>query len=121
MAGDGRTWGHEVLEYRLPFVSGEKPSGSVTGFSAIDFLGIAARNHTLYIASTTAGTVGAYQFTATGGMRRRPTSIPTIPQTDGAVGVAVDGDGSHLYVSLLRSLEIRHGDVYDISASLPRR
>lgn len=98
VAGASRL-GSEVLEYRLPFVSGERPSGSVTGFSAIDFLGIAARNHALYIASTTAGTVGAYRLP----LRKdeAPTyTIPTIPQTDGTANVAVDGDGGHLYVSL---------------------
>ncbi|MFZ0031761.1 MAG: hypothetical protein WAK84_07805 [Candidatus Cybelea sp.] len=109
VAGEG-SWGNEVLEYRLPFVSGETPSGSVAGFSVIDFLGIAARNHTLYIASTTAGTVGAYHLPLRKG--EAPTyTIPTISQIDGAVGVAVDGDGSHLYVSLLRSYAT--GDVYE--------
>lgn len=96
VAGVGYS-GSEVLEYRLPFVSGETPSGSVAGFS-FDFLGIATRNHTLYIASTVAGTVGAYRLPLRSGEAPRYT-IPTIPQIDGAVGVAVDGDGNHLYVS----------------------
>lgn len=101
--------GSEVLEYRLPFVPGETPSGSVTGFS-FDFLGIAARKHTLYIASTVAGTVSAYPLP----LRNDETpsyTITTVPQIDGAVGVAVDGDASHLYVSLLRSYTT--GDVYE--------
>ena len=53
----------------------------------------------LYIASTTAGTVSGYRLP----LRDDETpsyTITTIPQIDGAVGVAVDGEGSHLYISL---------------------
>ncbi len=90
VAGEG-SFGNEVLEYRLPFVPSEVPSGSVTGFSGIDFLGVAARDHTLFVASTTAGTVRAYHLP----LRSNETpsyTIPTVPQIDGAVGVAVDGE-----------------------------
>jgi hypothetical protein len=96
----------EVLEYRLPLVSGETPTGLVTGFS-FDFLGIAARNHTLYVASTVAGTVGAYHLPLRSDESPRYT-IVTTPQGDGAAGVAVDGDCRHLYVSLYTT-----GDVYE--------
>jgi hypothetical protein len=92
-------------------VSGEKPSGSVTGFSEVDFLGIAARNHRLYIASTTAGTVGAYRLP----LRKDEApiyTIPTIPQRDGVAGVAVGGDGGHLYVSLYE-VPYMISDVYE--------
>ena len=105
------TSGQEVREYHLPFVPGEAPSGSLAGFSGPDFLGIAARNHTLYVASTTAGTVRAYHLPLRSNERPNYT-IPTIPQTDGAVGVAVDGDGSHLYVSLY-GVSYSSSDVYE--------
>ncbi len=108
VAGEG-SFGNEVLEYRLPFVPSEVPSGSVTGFSGIDFLGVAARDHTLFVASTTAGTVRAYHLP----LRSNETpsyTIPTVPQIDGAVGVAVDG--SHLYVSLY-GLPSGANDVYE--------
>lgn len=109
-AGDGPL-GHEVLEYRLPFVAGERPSGSVSGFSPIDFLGIAVRKRTLYIASTTAGTVGAYRLPLR--KNEAPTyTIPTISQTDGAVGIAVDRDGRHLYLSLYAVGDMT-SDVYE--------
>ena len=88
-----------VLEYRLPLVLGEKPSGSVTGFSMFDFVGIAVRNKTLFVASTVNGTVGAYTLPLR--FNERPVySIVTIPQSDGASGVAVNGNGTRLYVSL---------------------
>jgi hypothetical protein len=109
-AGEGPL-GHEVLEYRLPFVSGERPSGSITGFAPIDFLGIAARHRTLYVASTTAGTIGAYRLP----LRKdeAPTYlISTIPQIDGAVGIAVNHDGRHLYVSLY-AVGTTTNDVYE--------
>jgi hypothetical protein len=88
-----------VLEYRLPFVTGEKPSGSVTGFSMFDFIGIAISNKTLYVASTVNGTVGAYTLPLKAHERPEYT-IGTSPQSDGASGVAVNGNGTRLYVSL---------------------
>ena len=91
--------GEKVLEYRLPFVMGEKPSGSVTGFSMFDFIGIAVRNQTLYVASTVNGTVGAYTLPLKYNERPEYT-ILTSPQSDGASGVAVNGSGTRLYVSL---------------------
>jgi hypothetical protein len=95
----------EVLEYRLPLAAGEAPSGSVAGFP-FDFLGLTASNHTLYVASTVAGTVGAYRVPLTTDEPPRYT-IATKPQSDGAVGVAVECD-RHLYVSLYTT-----GDVYE--------
>lgn len=88
-----------VLEYRLPFVNGEKPSGSVTGFSMFDFIGIAISNKTLYVASTVNGTVGAFSLPLKADERPEYT-IATDPQSDGASGVAVKRDGTRLYVSL---------------------
>jgi DNA-binding beta-propeller fold protein YncE len=106
VAGEG-AGDHEVLAYALPLIAGERPSASVTGFSSLDFLNVATRNHTLYIASTTAGTVGAYHLPLQ--ERARPEyTIETVPQDDGATGVAVDGNGEHLYVSLYE-----FGDIYD--------
>jgi hypothetical protein len=89
----------KVLEYRLPFVMGEKPSGSVTGFSMLDFIGIAVRNQTLYVVSTVSGTVGAYALPLKSNQHAEYT-ILTSPQSDGASGVAVNGNGTRLYVSL---------------------
>jgi hypothetical protein len=91
--------GEKVLEYRLPFVLGEKPSGSVMGFSMFDFIGIAVRNQTLYVASTMNGTVGAYTLPLQSNERPEYT-IETVPQSGGASGVAVNGNGTRLYVSL---------------------
>ncbi len=88
-----------MLEYRIPFVTGEKPSGSVTGFSMFDFVGIAVTNKTLYAASTVNGTVGAYTLPLKADERPAYT-IGTNPQSDGASGVAVNGNGTRLYVSL---------------------
>ena len=86
----------------------------VTGFSGIDFLGVAARDHTLYVASTTAGTVCAMLLPLRND--EAPTyTIPTIPQSHGVVGVAVDG--SHLYVSLFA---VPYTTSESISASLPK-
>ncbi len=98
VAGAGRR-DEKVLEYRLPFVIGEKPSGSITGFSMFDFLGIAVRNKTLYVASTLNGTVGAYALPLKFNGRPEYT-ITTVPQSDGASGVAINGNGTRLYVSL---------------------
>jgi hypothetical protein len=106
VAGEGPR-GEEVLAYLLPLIAGEKPSASVTGFSSFDFLNVATRNRTLYIASTSAGTVGAYHLPLGDGARPDYT-IKTVPQDDGATGVAVDGSGAHLYVSLCE-----FGDIYD--------
>jgi hypothetical protein len=106
VAGEG-PGGEEVLAYRLPLLAGEKPSASVRGFSSIDFLNVATHNRTLYIASTTAGTVGAYHLPLEDGARPEYT-IETVPQDDGATGVAADRNGEHLYVSLYAC-----GDIYD--------
>lgn len=106
VAGKGAT-GEEVLEYRLPLVAGETPSSSVTGFSIFDQLGIAAQHNTLYVASTTAGTLGAYRLPLKDNELPQYT-IMTTPQIDGAAGVAVDGNHGHLYVSLYTT-----GDVYE--------
>jgi PQQ-like domain len=106
VAGEGPR-GEEVLAYRLPLVAREKPSASVTGFSSIDFLNVATHSRTLYIASTTAGTVGAYDLPLQDGARPEYT-IETVPQDDGATGVALDRNGEHLYVSLYA-----FGDIYD--------
>ncbi len=87
-----------MLEYRLPLVMGEKPSGSITGFSMFDFIGVAVRNKTLYVASTVNGTVGAYTLPLK--FNERPEyTIVTVPESDGASGVAVNGSGTRLYVS----------------------
>jgi hypothetical protein len=106
VAGEGPR-GEEVLAYRLPLIAGEKPAASVTGFSSFDFLNVATRNRTLYIASTSAGTVGAYHLPLEDGARPDYT-IETVPQDDGATGVAVDRTGEHLYVSMCE-----FGDIYD--------
>jgi hypothetical protein len=91
---------HEVLQYALPLTESEVPSGSVIGFSYSDFLGIAAQNRTLYVASTTAGTVGAYALPLT--LNQQPKyTISTASQDTGATGVAIDRGCHHLYVSLL--------------------
>ncbi len=106
VAGAG-TSGNEVLQYALPLRKPELPSGSVTGFSQLDFLSIAAENGTLYVASTTAGTVGAYSLPL---MPNQPAeyTISTARQYDGATGVAVDRRCRHLYVSLYTL-----GQIYD--------
>ncbi|HEY1655848.1 MAG TPA: hypothetical protein VGF86_12125 [Candidatus Tumulicola sp.] len=106
VAGDG-TSGNEVLQYALPLRRPQVPSGSVTGFSQIDFLSIAAENGTLYVASTTAGTVGAYSLPLTPNQSAEYT-IDTARQYDGATGVAVDRRCHHLYVSLYAL-----GQIYD--------
>jgi hypothetical protein len=106
VAGEG-AGGEEVLAYRLPLVAGEKPSASVSGFSSIDFLNVATHDRTLYIASTTAGTVGVYHLPLEDGARPAYT-IETVPQDDGATGVALDRNGKNLYVSLCA-----FGDIYD--------
>ncbi|HEY1655850.1 MAG TPA: hypothetical protein VGF86_12135 [Candidatus Tumulicola sp.] len=79
----------------------------VTGFSQPDFLSIATENRTLYVASTTAGTVGAYSLPLT---PNQPAEyiISTARQYDGATGVAADRRCHHLYVSLYTL-----GQVYD--------
>lgn len=108
VAGDG-TLGEEVLEYKLPLIAGELPSGSITGFSVIDFLGLAAQSSTLYIASTTAGTIGAYHLPLKSGELPQYT-ISTVPQIDAATGIAA-GDCNlkgHLYVT-----QYSDGDVED--------
>lgn len=106
VAGES-TSGDEVLQYALPLRRSEVPSGSVTGFSQIDFLSIAAENGTLYVASTTGGTVGAYSLPL---MPNQPVeyTINTAVQYDGATGVAVDRRCHHLYVSLYTL-----GQIYD--------
>ncbi len=106
VAGEGPR-GEEVLAYRLPLIAGEKPSAAVTGFANLDFLNVATRNRTLYIASTTSGTVGVYHLPLVDGARPDYT-IETVPQDDGATGVAVDRTGKHLYVSMCE-----FGDIYD--------
>jgi hypothetical protein len=89
----------EVFEYKLPLVAGEQPSGSLA-FAPFDFLAIAARAGTLYVASTSLGTVGAYRLPL-GNDQAPQYTIETVPQQgDGAVGVAVDRNSRHLYVSL---------------------
>lgn len=98
VAGAGQK-GEKVLEYRLPFAMGEKPSGSIIGFSMFDFFGIAVRNQTLYVVSTVNGTVGAYSLPLRSNERPEYT-ILTSPQSDGASGVAVNGNGTSLFVSL---------------------
>jgi hypothetical protein len=106
VAGEGPR-GEQVLAYRLPLIAGEKPSASVTGFANLDFLSVTTRNRILYIASTTAGTVGAYHLPLEDGARPDYT-IETVAQDDGATGVAVDRTGEHLYVSMCE-----FGDIYD--------
>ncbi|MGC1379546.1 MAG: hypothetical protein WA814_00840, partial [Candidatus Baltobacteraceae bacterium] len=98
VAGLGDT-GFEVLEYKLPLVADEKPSGAVSGFSYFDFLSLTARNKLLYVASAADGSVGAYPLPLQ--LNEKPTyTIPTVKQSDGATGLAVDRNGSQLYVSL---------------------
>jgi hypothetical protein len=106
VAGSGSS-DHEVLQYALPLRRSEVASGSVTGFSPTDFLSIAAENGTLYVASTTAGTVGAYSLPLTPNQPPEYT-IDTAVQYDGATGVAVDRRCHHLYVSLYTL-----GQIYD--------
>jgi hypothetical protein len=106
VAGGGPK-GQEVLQYALPLKGSEVPSGSVTGFSRTDFLSVAAENDTLYVASTTAGTVGAYSLPLTSNQPPIYT-IKTAVQYDGATGVAVDHRCHHLYVSLYAL-----GQIYD--------
>lgn len=111
-AGDGSR-SEEVLAYRLPLIAGEKPSAAISGFSSLDFLTVATHNRIIYVASMTAGTVGAYRLPLAD--RERPEyTIKTLPQENGAAGVAVDPDGEHLYVSLYEL-----GEIYDYA--LPYR
>jgi hypothetical protein len=93
--------GGKVLAYKLPLVSGESPSGSVTGVgsSSFDAWSICVQRDTLYVGSVTTGAVGAYHLPLTNNAIPEYT-IPTLAQTDGAMGVAVDPNGTHLYVSL---------------------
>lgn len=107
VSGSGEVSGsNEVVAYKLPLVSGESPSASITNFS-LDFWSVAASGDTLYVASVTAGTVGAYHLPLTTNESPEYT-IPTFPQDgDGAAGVAVDPSRRHLYVSLHDP-----GDVY---------
>ncbi len=98
---------HEVLEYKLPLVAGEVPSARLVGFPNLDFLSLAAKNGTLYVASTTDGTVAAYRLP----LRKAEApeyTITTAPQINGATGVAVNAECSYLYVSLFA-----FGDVYE--------
>jgi hypothetical protein len=106
VAGEGPR-GEEVLAYQLPLIAGEKPAASVTGFSSLDFLNVATRNRTLYIASTSDGTVGAYRLPLEDGARPDYT-IEAVPQDNGAIGVAVDRAGRHLFVSMCE-----FGEIYD--------
>jgi hypothetical protein len=107
-AGAGRA-DHEVLEYKLPLVAGEAPSARLVGFPNLDFLSLAAKNGTLYVASTTNGTVAAYRLPLRNAEAPEYT-ISTAPQIDGATGVAVNAECSYLYVSLFAL-----GDVYQYS------
>jgi hypothetical protein len=90
---------HEVLEYKLPLSNYEKPSGSVTGFPTVDELGVAVSNETLFIASTTQGTIGAYRLPLTANESPGYT-IQTKPQDDAATFLAVDRQSHNLYVVL---------------------
>ena len=98
VAGQGPA-ASEVLQYALPLRPSETPSGSITAFPAIDFLSIAAQNRTLYVASTTAGTVTAYTLPITTNQAPEYT-LDTARQIDGVTGVAADRRCRHLYVSL---------------------
>ncbi len=106
VAGRGND-GYEVREFRLPLKSGEKPSRFITGFSFFDFLGMATRKKTLYVASATAGTIAAYPLPLRAHEKAEFT-ILTTPQDDGATGVGLDRNASHLYVSLFGT-----GKVYE--------
>jgi hypothetical protein len=93
--------GPEVQQYKLPLVSGERPSGSIA-VSTFDFVALAARDRVLYVASTTLGTISGYRLPLTSGESPEFT-ISTPPQTNAAIGIAVEGtcgcSASHLYVT----------------------
>jgi hypothetical protein len=93
--------GDEVLAYKLPLVPNEVPAGSITGAGSqsFDAWSVCAQGDMLYVASVVTGTVTAYHLP----LKLNATaqySIPTLPQSDGAMSVAVDRSGAYLYVSL---------------------
>jgi|GEM_PF-5130062 len=109
-----------VLAYRLPLFAGEKPSGSISTFSPFDFLGVAARNGTLFVESTIEGSVAAYTLPL--GRKERPEfTIPTVPQNDGAAGIAVDASARHLYVALYRTGAVYEYRLPYVTGETPRR
>lgn len=109
-----------VLAYRLPLVAGERPSASLSSFSAFDLLGVAARNGTLFVASTIQGTVEAYRLPL--GRKPHPEyAIPTVPQENGAAGLAVDGSGKHLYVALYTTGAVYEYRLPYVSSEIPKR
>ena len=85
-----------VLEYRLPLVAGEKPSGQIGGYGS-DFIGLAARNGTLFVASSIEGTVSGYHLP----LRHAPPyfTIQMKPEIDSSVRLVVGLDGTDLYVA----------------------
>ncbi len=98
VSGSGRS-GNEVLEYKLPIAAGEAASASLGGFPIIDELSVAAEKDTLFVSSTTRGTVSAYRLPLSNNEAPEYT-IVTQEQNDASTSIAVDAAGRHLYVSL---------------------
>ncbi len=99
--GNGRF--AEVLQYRLPLIGGEPPSGEIDGQSN-DLLELAARNGTLYVSSCATGNISAYRLPLGASNTPRYT-IPTQGSEYG-ISVAVDRRSRNLYAGFTLDDEV---------------
>ncbi|HEV3152409.1 MAG TPA: hypothetical protein VGZ02_01245 [Candidatus Baltobacteraceae bacterium] len=87
VAGAAANGRFQVQAFARPVTGGETPAAVIKGYSSIDFLGLAAEGDTLFVASTTQGTIRAFTLPLTSGAVPRYTlHIP--PQQNAAIGVA---------------------------------
>lgn len=87
VAGASQSGREEVLAYSRPISAGQAPYATLT-YGSNDFLSLASAGNTLYVASTTLGTVRAYATPLTTNAKPEYT-IHFAPQTNAAISVAV--------------------------------